>query len=489
MNALVPFVDTNANAERVQHTIESARIAQKGWAKIPIKLRLRIVRQTRIILAEEAMSFAEAGSMLRNRPVAETLTAEVLPLIDACRFLERSAARILQARQLGRRGRPLWLSGVRGEIQREPHGVILIIGPGNYPLFLPAVQALQALAAGNAAVIKPADGGSAVVRAFAEVLARSGLPPDLISILAEDAAEAKSAITNGVDKVILTGNAETGEAVLALCAKTLTPATVELSGCDALFVRADAELDLVVRALRFGLRLNAGATCIAPRRVFVHHSLAADLEARLRSETFETSLIVHPLLHRCVTGALSGGAELLAGSIQADGGIAAPLILQGVKSSMRLIREDIFAPMLSIVEAADDDEALAFAAQCPYALGASIFSRDESAAKDMAGKVRAGVVVINDLIVPTADPRVPFGGRGRSGFGTTRGAEGLLEMTVPKAISIRSGNSRPHFDEPQSGDSKMFATYLRAAHGHGWRNRFAAMRQIFRSIRGRDRRA
>ncbi len=488
MNAVVPFVDTNAQAERVQRTIDSARVAQRQWAKVPITQRLRIVRKARVILAEEAMSVVQSANMSRDRPVAETLTAEVLPLIDACRFLEREGARILHPRRLGSRGRPLWLAGVRSEIQREPRGLILIIGPGNYPLFLPAVQALQALAAGNAAIIKPGDGGSAAAKAFVEIFSRAGLPPGLLAVLAEDATAAQSAIAAGVDKVILTGSAKTGEAVLELCAKSLTPATVELSGCDALFVRADADLDIVVRALRFGLRLNDGATCIAPRRVFVHHSLASNLEAQLQASTFENARIVYPLLLRCVTDALVAGADFIAGSIQADGQLSVPLILRGVKSSMRLVREDIFAPVLSIIEVADDDEALAFAAQCPYALGATIFSRDAGAAQALAVKVRAGVVVINDLIVPTADPRIPFGGRGRSGFGSTRGAEGLVEMTVPKAISVRSGNLHPHLDEPQSGDAKIFAAYLRAAHGHGWRNRFAAVIQIFRSIRGRNRR-
>jgi len=491
MNAVLPFIDTVADAEsaerNVREAIESARSAQQIWAQLPVPRRLQVIRRARSIFADKASSLAEAANEFRQRPLAEVLTAEVLPLVDACRFLERRGARILRWRRVGWRGRPLWLSGLRSEIRREPHGVVLVIGPGNYPLFLPAVQALQAIVAGNAVLLKPGDGGSPAARALVEILGRAGLPDNLLQILPEDPTAAEAAISCGVDKVFVTGSANTGEAVLALCAKAIIPATVELSGCDAVFVRADADLDLVVRALGFGLRLNDGATCIAPRRVIVHRSLVADLEARLRAASFDRSYLVNPLLLRCVTDALVGGADLITGSIQADGRLLAPLILRSIKPSMRIALEDIFAPVLSIIEVNDDREALAFAARCPYSLGATIFSRDESEAQALAQQVRAGVVVVNDLIVPTADPRLPFGGSGRSGFGRTRGAEGLLEMTAPKAISIRSGKLRPHFDESQPGDSKIFCAYLCAAHGSGLRNRFAAVMQLFQSIRKRKR--
>lgn len=494
MNAVVPFVNSaeeaanadviSANPERV---IASARMAQREWVASSLSQRLKVIRRARFLVAEEAASLTEAANHSRQRPVAEILTAEVVPLAAACRFLEDESGRILQTRRLGWLGRPLWLGGVRSEIRREPHGLLLIIGPSNYPLFLPAVQALQAIVAGNAILIKPGDGGSRAAQAFLEILHRAGLPQNLVHLLPEGSIAAQSAIELGVDKVILTGSASTGEAVLALCAKTLTPATVELSGCDAVFVRADADLDLVVRALRFGLRLNNGATCIAPRRVFVHRDLVSELEARLRPATFETSLIVDSRLLKCVTDALLAGADLVRGSIQSDGRLlSVPIILSAVAPSMRIAREDIFAPVLSLIPVVNDAEALMFASQCPYSLGATIFSRNEAAAHTLAGKVRAGVVVINDLIAPTADPRLPFGGRGRSGFGTTRGSEGLLEMTAPKVMIIRRGKSHRHFDELRRGDSELFAAYLRAAHGRGWRNRLAAIIEIFRSIHRRQ---
>jgi acyl-CoA reductase-like NAD-dependent aldehyde dehydrogenase len=349
---------------------------------------------------------------------------------------------------------------------------------------------LQALAAGNAILIKPGIGGTPVADAFARICSQAVLDENLIHVLPESPEAANGAIEAGVDKVILTGSAITGEAVLQACAKKLTPATVELSGCDAVFLRADADLDIVVRALAFGLRLNGSATCIAPRRVFVPRSLATELEGRL-AQQFQNAresgfaVAVNPNLSLLATQALADGAHLVAGKISAEGRLHTPLIVAGVKPGMPLAQADIFSPVLSLITVASDDEALEFAAQCPYALGATIFSRDEAAARALTARVHAGVVLINDMIAPTADPRLPFGGRGRSGFGVTRGAEGLLEMTTPKVVTVRHGASRPHFDEPHAADAALFTAYIRATHTRGWRNRIAALRNLFSAVKQR----
>ena len=479
-----------STAQAVARALASARAAQKNWVATPLAARLKIIRRIRALIAEQAEPLAHAANHARRRPLAEILTAEVLPLADACRFLERAAEKILRPKKIGSRGRPLWLGRIHSEIHRAPLGVILVIGPGNYPLFLPCVQALQALAAGNAMLLKPGLGGTPAADAFVQICLQAGLDENLIHVLTESPAAASAAIQAGVDKVVLTGSATTGEAVLQACAKNLTPATVELSGCDAVFLRADADLDLVVRALAFGLRLNGSATCIAPRRVFVPSSLATELEGRL-AQHFQNvrepgfAVAVNPNLSLRATQALADGAHLVAGKISAEGRLHAPLIFAGVKPVMRLAQADMFSPVLSLITIASDDEALEFSTHCPYALGATIFSRDEAAARALAGRVRAGVVLINDMIAPTADPRLPFGGRGRSGFGVTRGAEGLLEMTAPKIFMIRRGASRPHFDEPHPADAALFTAYIRAAHTCGWRNHIAALRNLFSALKQR----
>ncbi len=171
-----------------------------------------------------------------HRSVADTLVSEVLPLAEACRFLEREARWILAPQRLSTHARPFWLRRVTAETRREPLGVVLIIAPANYPLFLPGVQALQALAAGNAVLWKPAAGGMAAAEALRDVLVGCGLDPALLQLLDESPQAAADAIAAGVDKVFLTGSAATGTAVLSQLAAHRTPAVMELSGCDAVFV-------------------------------------------------------------------------------------------------------------------------------------------------------------------------------------------------------------------------------------------------------------
>jgi acyl-CoA reductase-like NAD-dependent aldehyde dehydrogenase len=494
----VVFKDADAGAiAAAEPAMTEARAAQSRWRRTPLERRLKWIRQLRRLITADALPLAEASAASRGRPALESLTAEVLPLAEACRFLEREAGTILAARPLGRRGRPLWLAGVRGEIHREPLGVILIIGPGNYPLLLPGVQLIQALAAGNAVLLKPGLGGTPAARALAALARRAGFDPQLVTLLPESVEAARVAILARPDKVLFTGSAATGEKILGQLAPHLIPATMELSSCDAALVRADADLDLVVRALAFGLRLNGGATCLSPKRVLVHRRIATELEGRLarslcrRQGNQSRASIQSPglpgsaasdNLRPLLDDALARGAHLIAGAISDDGGVTLPLVLGGVSPSSRLLREDIFDPVLAMVTVVDDDEAVFRANDCPFGLTASIFTRDESAARLLAARINAGVVTINDLILPTADPRVPFGGRGRSGFGVTRGAEGLLELTAPKVVTVSRGKFRPAFDSPQPGDEALFNAYFTLAHGHGLQSRWAALVSLLRGI-------
>src|SRR4051812_27290966 len=150
--------------DRVRPAVEAARRSQAAWAATPLAARLRLLRRLRDRIAEHAAGLAEAAGRASVRNAAEALVAEVLPLADACRFLERRAVSLLRPRRLGIGGRPAWLWGARAEVLREPVGVVLVIGPSNYPLMLPGVQALQALAAGNAVLWKPGVGGGPAAR-------------------------------------------------------------------------------------------------------------------------------------------------------------------------------------------------------------------------------------------------------------------------------------------------------------------------------------
>lgn len=467
--------------------LEGARAAQAAWAARSVGQRLAVVGNVRAALAMNAQTILRdlGGSAHED---AEVLSSQILPLVEACAFLQRQAASILKP-AAPKGPTPLWLRGTRAEIHREPYGVILVIAPSNYPLLLPGVMVLQALAAGNAVLLKPAPAGLSAANELRRLLAEAGLPSGLFTVLPAEEISVTRALAGGVNKVLFTGGARTGRLLLNQFADHLVPSVMELSGSDAMFVRHDADVRLAARALLFGLRLNQGATCIAPRRVFVHHSRAAELESCIVEMATDHGSRQHcttdcaSRVAQLVTAATASGARVLAGEIDSTtGSINAPVIVTNARPSMRLLREDHFGPAAAIVTVQDDEEALLRNEECPYALGATIFSANEREALGLAARINAGVVVINDMIVPTADPRIPFGGRKESGFGVTRGAEGLLELTVPKVVMRRAGNWRPHLEKAAPEDREIFTQFLKASHSGSWAARIKAAGRLARAI-------
>lgn len=471
--------------DRTSAVLAEARAAQLAWRMVSVVERLRVVQRFRHLLASEAGALAE--SLRTDRSPAEMLSAEVIPLLDSAWFLEREAPALLSPRGVGRRGRPLWLAGQRSEVIREPWGLLLVIAPSNYPLLLPGLQTLQALAAGNAVLLKPGISGTPAARSIHRILTRAGLPDGLLQILPEDPTTARAAIRLGVDKVVFTGSAQVGRRILTELADSLTPATMELSGCDACLVRQDANLSIAAQAVAFGLGLNAGRTCIAPRRIFVHRSVASQFEGLLSQAVgahrqIQIDVDRHASLVSEVREALGRGAHLIAGSLPSSGAATGPMILGGVTPGSPLLQHDFFAPVAVLQIFNDDQQALALAADCPFALGTTIFSQDMSAATRLARDARAGVVTVNDMIVPTADPRLPFGGLGASGFGVTRGPEGLLEMTRPKVLTRRRSSRRPYFAPTHPSDARLFAAYAMLVHGRSLRERLTALADLINFI-------
>ncbi len=419
----------------------------------------------------------------------ETISSELFPLCTALKYLGRRGPWILRTRRYGCLGRPIWLWGARSREERVPRGDVLVLAAWNYPLFLPGVQAAQALAAGNRVWLKPAPGCESVTAKLASLFHQSGVPNDLLVVLPSSTQAARERIDAGVDLVVLTGSSATGRKVLAHCADKLTPAIVELSGCDAVIVGPTADLALAARAIRFGLLFNSGATCIGPRRIVVHRSIKAKLIQFLRHELEHAgTFAIHEAAIGSVTKAIDetlrrGAVSLLAstGPPDPNASMLSPLLFDNVTASDSIANADLFAPIASMIEFESDAEAIEIVNQCRYRLAASIFGRRRWA-NAIAVRLNVGSVTINDLLVPTADPRLPFGGRGESGFGITRGAEGLLQMTVPRVISVHRGRLHLHLRKKSTGDVDTLAGALAFTHGPIG-SKWAALRRLISGVR------
>ncbi len=452
---------------------------QAAWASLPVRERLRVLKRMRHDLAGRPVELADAmpSTLARNR--ADTYAAEILPLLVACRFLEREAEQILKTKRYGLQGLPLWLAGVKSSVERIPMGTVLVIGPSNYPLFLPGVQVLQGLAAGNAVVWKPGASGGAVAAVVAEALSDAGLPDGVLRVTGESAADGMAELQQGVDKVFFTGSGGAGRAVLHTAADSVTPVVAELSGCDAVIVLPTADPARVAAALEFGMRLNGSATCMAPRRLMLvgagHESLIAALRERFAAmEGVLPREAVRAQVKDLVEDAAAAGATVW-GDVRAVW--MKPMLVLNARPEMRIAQADVFAPILTVMQSPDVESMLRTEAMCPFGLTASIFG-EEREARRIGERLKVGTVLINDLMVPTVDPRVPFGGRRKTGFGATRGVEGLLEMTAPRVVLIRRGKATWHYDATTETHEALFRGLTGLTHGRGLRERIAGLRTM-----------
>ena len=491
----------NAGAARVSSTADrtdpfvadlSSRAAEAAWAETTLAGRLGVLRRVRMLIAERSEMFADAISSELQRSRADTLAAEVLPLLAAIRFLEQDAAKVMATRELRASGVPLWMGRVTSEVERVPLGRVLVIAASNYPLLLPGVQVVQALAAGNAVIWKPGRGGAAVAHLVATVMTEAGLPEKILRVTEESVEAARAAIDAGVDKIFFTGSAAVGREVLRRAAEDVVPCVVELSGADAAIVLPSACPRRATQVIGFGLRLNGSATCMAPRRVLL---VDAEGERRLSflAELWREVQAGGPvrlaeaqarLVSELLDEARADGATVLGGQMDDSGRFAPALVLDG-KATMRVAQTDVFAPVLTVIDVRGAGGVLAAQAECPLALTASIFCgqtrRDEDEARSLAKRLKVGHVTVNDLIVSTADPRVPFTGRKQSGFGPTRGAEGLLEMTAPRVLAVRRDKSMRRYEPTGAAHVGLFAGVAALLYGGVVKTRLRAVPRIVRS--------
>jgi acyl-CoA reductase-like NAD-dependent aldehyde dehydrogenase len=431
------------------------RSAQHAWADQPLRNRLVTVRRLRHELAAHGDRLCLATAQDIGRAADEVLGTDVLPTADALRFLERRAGHVLRPRRVPGRFRPWWLFGERERIYRRTAGVVGVIGTWNYPILLNAVPIAQALVAGNGVLWKPSELAPTVAESLHELFLSAGFPADLFARLPATREAGPQLLEADVDHVLFTGSADVGRKVAVRCAERLIPTTLELSGCDALFVLDDADPALAARATWYGATLNLGQTCLAVRRVFVHRSRHDAFVDALRP--LANGARAEPLAlmsqaaqaERLVGDAVKRGASIL-GSDELPTALddpprIRPTVVIGASPQMAICREVSFAPVVSVVPFHDEAELVKLAEECAFGLGASVFTSSPKRAIELAGRLRVGSVSVNDVIVGTAHPAVPFGGVRHSGWGLTRGEEGLLAMTVPQVVTVRKGKFRPHY--------------------------------------------
>ena len=437
----------------VRAAVARARAAQPAWNALPIERRIEIVGKFQHLLQEQK---SEVGALITReagKPYVEALLTEVLVVLDAARFLIDNAWSFLSEQPVAHGG--LAMKTKRGRILREPHGVIGIVSPWNYPLSIPAVDALGALVSGNAVVLKPSEFTSLVALKFQSLLHDAGVPEAVFQVIPGDGATGAALLNSDIDKLIFTGSVPTGKRIAQAAAARLLPVVLELGGKDPMLVLDDADIDVASSAAIWGAFVNAGQACLSVERCYVHRSLYARfLDACVKKAQqlrigngLDAETDIGPMIHEGqvrmveaqVQEAKAQGARVLAGGSRLPDlgpNFYAPTILADVTQDMRVMREETFGPVLSVAPFDSDDAAVRLANDSDFALAASVWTNNTNRGEALARRIVAGTVMVNDTISCFGISEAPHGGVKASGIGRSHGRFGLEEMVRVKYLDI-----------------------------------------------------
>jgi acyl-CoA reductase-like NAD-dependent aldehyde dehydrogenase len=259
------------NAEQVDAAVDRAAAAQKRWAAMPVKDRLKILKRFGELLCDQKSAVAAVISREAGKPETEALSTEILVVLDTVKYLCDQVAEFLLPQAIPH-GNPI-MKLKRGTLLRQPHGVVGIISPWNYPFSIPSVQGLAALAAGNAVVLKPSEFTPYSSLELERLLREAGLEAGLFQVITGDGAAGAALLAAPLQKLVFTGSVATGKRVAQAAAARLLPVVLELGGKDPMLVLEDADVDVASSAAVWGAFMNAGQTCLSVERCYVHESI------------------------------------------------------------------------------------------------------------------------------------------------------------------------------------------------------------------------
>jgi acyl-CoA reductase-like NAD-dependent aldehyde dehydrogenase len=441
----------SAGPAEVRAAVVRASAAQPEWNAWGVRNRVRVVRRFQQILLAHKTDIARRITQEAGKPQVEALLTEVLVVLDAARFLADNAFAILREKKLPHGNAALKTKS--GRILHEPYGVVGIISPWNYPFSIPATEALSALVAGNAVLLKPSELTPLIALELKALLGEAGVPGDIFQTLPGAGDTGAALVKSEIDKLVFTGSVATGRRIAQIAAERLLPLVLELGGKDPMLVLEDADVDVASSGAVWGAFVNAGQTCLSVERCYVHRSLyPAFLDAccekarKLRvGNGMDPATEIGPMIHERqvrivesqVEDARQRGARVLAGGArlrELGPTFFAPTVLADVDHEMRVMQEETFGPVLPIAPFADDAEAIRLANDSSFGLAASIWTRDRARGERLARQIDAGTVMVNDAVSCFSISEAPHGGVKSSGLGRTHGRWGLEEMVRVKYL-------------------------------------------------------
>src|SRR5687768_7663433 len=439
------------DAADVAAAVTRARSAQHHWAALSFRERGRFILRAREIALDQLEEIATLISRETGKPPTEAISMEIVPTLDLMHYFAEHTKGLLNQRPVdtGQYG----LMGRSSYVVYKPLGLVGIISPWNFPWATPLDEIVMALMAGNGVVVKPSELTSLTALKIGAIFKEAQLPRGVLEIVTGDGSTGAALVEAGVDKIMFTGSVATGKRVAEAAAKRLVPVVLELGGKDPMIVLEDAKLENAARAAIWGAFCNSGQACASIERCYVHESIARQFidlvvketralrQGQPTAEGIDIGAMTNErqlkIVESHVSDAVKKGARVETGGSRVNGSrgwFHQPTVVTDVDHSMEIMTEETFGPTLPIMTFKTDDEAVALANDSIYGLTAAVFTSDIQRGRDLAERIDAGTVMVNEVVYTHAVAQTPWGGVKQSGYGRTHGRLGLLEMVTHQHI-------------------------------------------------------
>jgi acyl-CoA reductase-like NAD-dependent aldehyde dehydrogenase len=485
---IIRTVPVTSPAE-LEAMVARARAAQPGWEAMGFEGRGKVMRRAQKWLIDNADRVIDTIVSETGKTREDAQLAEISYGAAAFGFWAKQAPAYLADEKI--RSSSPFVAGRKMFVQYRPLGLVGVIGPWNYPLSNSFGDSIPAMVAGNAVILKPSEVTPLTSLLMAECMQECGLPEGIFQV-AVGKGDLGAALIDHVDMIMFTGSTATGKKVMAKAAETLTPVSLELGGKDPMIVLADAELERATNAAVHYSMQNGGQTCISVERVYVEAPIYDEF-VRMVTEKVNAlrqgvpgevgsvdvgAVTFGPqvdIVSRHVDEAKAAGARVLTGGHQKEGKgrFYEPTVLVDVDHSMTAMREETFGPTLPIMKVADAEEALRLANDSSMGLSASVWTRDAARGEEIARRVEAGAVCVNDAQIFYVALELPMGGWKESGLGVRHGAPGIRKYTRQQSILVTRFapmKKELHMMGYKASTSKLLGRGLKLLYGRGNRD-------------------
>jgi len=440
----------------IRAAVDAARSAQAAWAARTLADRISIIETFIRLLEQRADQLALTLSTETGKPISQA-RGEILATPARVRYFIEQIRQTLTPRLVHQdpdTGRVVGTGALEEIVTYDPLGVVANISAWNYPYFVGSNVFAPALLTGNAVVYKPSEYASLTGIAIAALLHEAGVPQDVFPVILGGGRAGQTLIDSGVDGVFFTGSHRTGLLVASAAAAHLIPVQLELGGKDPAYVTDGVDIEKAATALADGAFYNAGQSCCAVERIYVHHSIYREfrrafletVKAFKIGEPTKSDTYIGPLTRQAqlsvlqdqTEDALGRGATLLLGgkALSGQGWYFEPTILTDVDHTMKVMTEESFGPIIGIQQVQSDDEAIELMNDSPYGLTAGVYSPDRTRATRILQAVQSGSSYWN--CCDRVSPRLPWTGRRHSGLGSTLSTEGIRAFIQPRAWHLKA---------------------------------------------------